>query len=98
MTNTIILTTAAIALFAIGLTVNHVLAQGPEMEVIADGVSVTAKAVPDWVDNNFKWYGEGKIGQSDLLNSLTYMLDNNFMHLSDKAAQEVSDLRTKNFV
>jgi hypothetical protein len=57
---------------------------------------VQAKAVPDWVDNNFKWYGEGKIGQSDLLNSLTYMLDNNLMHLSDKAAQEVNDLRNEN--
>lgn len=57
---------------------------------------VAAKAVPDWVDNNFKWYGEGKIAQSDLLNSLTYMLDNGLMHLSDKAAQEMHDLRTEN--
>jgi hypothetical protein len=57
---------------------------------------VQGKAVPDWVDNNFKWYGEGKIGQSDLLNSLSYMLDNNIMHLSDKAAQEVQDLKNEN--
>ena len=55
-----------------------------------------AKAVPDWVDNNFKWYGEGKIGQEDLLNSLKYMLDNSLMHLSDKAAQEMKNLREEN--
>ncbi len=54
------------------------------------------KAIPDWVDNNFRWYGEGKIGQSDLLNSLTYMLDNSIMHLSDKAAQEMQSLREEN--
>ncbi len=68
------------------------------IEILPIGYSLTtgAAAVPGWVDNNFKWYGEGKIGQSDLLNSLTYMLDNNIMHLSDKAAQEVSDLRAEN--
>ena len=54
------------------------------------------KAIPGWVDNNFKWYGEGKIAQSDLLNSLTYMLDNGYMHLSDKTAQEMHELREEN--
>ena len=66
MTKTIILTMAITALFATGLTINHVLAQGPEMEVAADGVKVTdASAIPGWVDNNFRWYGEGKISQTD---------------------------------
>ena len=55
-----------------------------------------AKAIPDWVDNNFRWYGEGLIEQSDLLNSLSYMLDNGFMYMSDKAAQETADLRAEN--
>ena len=54
------------------------------------------KAIPSWIDNNFKWYGEGKIGQGDLLNSLTFMLDNGLMHLSDKAAQEMKNLREEN--
>lgn len=55
-----------------------------------------AKAIPDWIDNNFKWYGEGKIAQADLLNSLNFMLDNGIMHLSDKAAKEVKSLREEN--
>ena len=74
-----------------------VIAQDAIMDNLNDDLRDTlGKAVPDWVDNNFKWYGEGKIGQSDLLNSLAYMLDNNIMHLSDKAAQEVHDLREEN--
>ena len=97
MTKTIILTITTIALFAVGLTVSNVLAQGPEMEVAADGVKVTgASAIPGWVDNNFRWYGEGKISQTDLLNGIKHLMDNNLMHISDKAAQEVSDLRAEN--
>jgi hypothetical protein len=72
-------------------------AQDAIMDNLNDDLrEVQGKAVPDWVDNNFKWYGEGKIGQSDLLNSLSYMLDNNIMHLSDKAAQEMQSLREEN--
>ena len=67
-----------------------------EPEKLTLGGNGFAKAVPDWVDNNFKWYGEGKIGQEDLLNSLKYMLDNSLMHLSDKAAQEMKSLREEN--
>ena len=74
-----------------------VFAQDAIMDNLSDDLrDIPGKAVPDWVDNNFKWYGEGKIGQSDLLNSLAYMLDNNLMHLSDKAAQQVSDLKNEN--
>ena len=54
------------------------------------------KAIPGWVDNNFRWYGEGKISQADLLNGINHLLDNNLMHISDKAAQEVSELRAEN--
>lgn len=55
-----------------------------------------AKAIPDWVDQNFRWYGEGLIGQADLLNSLSFLLDNGHMHLSDTAAKKMQDLRAEN--
>jgi hypothetical protein len=72
-------------------------AQDAMMDNLNDDLrDVQTKAIPDWIDNNFKWYGEGKIGQEDLLNSLTYMLDNSIMHLSDKAAQEMKALKTEN--
>jgi len=49
--------------------------------------------IPDWVDQNFRWYGQGQITQTELLNALTYLLDNSIMFISEKAAQEVADLR-----
>ena len=83
-------------IFAIATLTGLLLVTVAAQNTFGDSLTSGAQAVPDWVDNNFKWYGEGKIGQSDLLNSLTYMLDNNLMHLSDKAAQEVNDLREEN--
>ncbi|MFB5631564.1 MAG: hypothetical protein ACE5RN_08250 [Nitrosopumilaceae archaeon] len=78
----------------VGLSQNIYAPEEPEK--LSLGGTGYAKAVPDWVDNNFRWYGEGKIGQSDLINSLKFMLDNGIMHLSDKAAQEMQSLREEN--
>jgi len=32
-------------------------------------------SIPDWVRNIFIWYGEGQIGEEDLLNALQYLID-----------------------
>jgi len=53
-------------------------------------------AVPDWVDKNFIWYGQGQIQQSELLNAMKFLLDNNIMYISDEAAVEVNELREEN--
>ncbi|MCV0373733.1 MAG: hypothetical protein K5793_09305 [Nitrosarchaeum sp.] len=54
------------------------------------------KAIPDWVDNIFRWYAQGQIKQTDLLNALTFLLDNGYMHISDEASREVQDLKEIN--
>ena len=54
------------------------------------------EAIPDWVDQNFRWYGQGQIQQSELLNSMKFLLDNNIMFISDEAATEVNQLREEN--
>jgi len=53
-------------------------------------------AIPDWVRNNFEWYVNGQIDEKTLLTSMNWMFDNNIMHLSEKAALEVADLREEN--
>jgi len=55
-----------------------------------------AKAIPDWVKNQFEWYLTGEIDEGTLLTSMNWMFDNNIMHLSEKAAQEVKQLREEN--
>jgi hypothetical protein len=58
--------------------------------------SIEGKAIPDWVRNNFEWYVDGQIDEKTLLTSMNWMFDNNIMHLSEKAAQEVQELREEN--
>ena len=57
--------------------------------------STNLELIPDWVDQNFRWYGQGQITQTELLNAMKYLLDNNIMFISEEAAQEVQDLREK---
>jgi len=35
-----------------------------------------ANSIPDWVDQNFRWYGQGQITQTEILNSLKYLIEN----------------------
>jgi len=93
MTKTIIFTIAAMtALFVFSFGIMDIYA--PTKPDLVEGVS--GQAIPGWVDNNFRWYAEGLIEQTDLLNSLSFLLDNGHMHLSDKAAKEMHDLRVEN--
>jgi len=91
MTKTVIFTIAALTgLLVFGFTLNDSFS---ETNVAG---STAVKAIPDWVDQSFRWYAQGQIQQSDLLNSMKYLLDNNIMHLSDKAAKEMHDLKAEN--
>jgi len=91
MTKTIIFTIVALTgLLVFGFTLNDSFS---ETHVAG---STAVKAIPDWVDQSFRWYAEGQIQQSELLNSMKYLLDNSIMHISDKAAKEMHDLKAEN--
>jgi len=91
MTKTIIFTIVALTgLLVFGFTLNDSFS---ETNVAG---STAVKAIPDWVDQSFRWYGQGQIQQSELLNSMKYLLDNSIMHISDKAAKEMHDLKAEN--
>lgn len=62
-------------------------------EVIVTFEKGEPNPIPDWLNNNLQWYLEGQISQTELLTSINWLLDNNYMHLSDKAAKEVEDMR-----
>ena len=55
----------------------------------------TGHAIPDWVTTQFEWYINGDIDEKTLLTSMNWMFDNNVMHLSEKAAQEVQEMRNE---
>jgi hypothetical protein len=81
-------------ILVIGFSVNYSYAA--EMDAQAQLTGSSAKAIPDWVKTNFDWYLKGNIDEATLLTSMNWMFDNNIMHLSEKAAQEVNELRAEN--
>ena len=52
---------------------------------------VDAKTMlPDWVQNNAKWYGEGKISEADYVSSLQWLISEGIIQIpSDKSIQGI---------
>jgi hypothetical protein len=95
MTNTTIFPMTSLIVLAAFSVIG--LAYAEEMGVNhPSDVFLQSTAIPDWVKNNFEWYVNDQIDEKTLLTSMNWMFDNNLMHLSDKAAQEVNDLRAEN--
>ena len=55
----------------------------------------TGQAIPDWIKTQFEWYINGETDEKTLLTSMNWMFDNNIMHLSEEAAQEVQEMRNE---
>ena len=53
---------------------------------IQQGGTGSEKSIPDWVDQNFRWYGEGVIAQSELINAIKYLIDEEIMILEKPTA------------
>ena len=98
MNKTVILAIAVLTgLLILGFNFDEVFSvERPPSGPVPMPYPVTTKAIPSWVDNNFRWYIDGQIDEATLLTSMNWMFDNNVMHLSEKAAQEVADLRDEN--
>ena len=51
--------------------------------------SAFADSVPDWVRKIFIWYGEGQIGEKDLLNALQYLIDSKIIIVNENTSSEI---------
>ncbi|MGH1521880.1 MAG: cupredoxin domain-containing protein [Nitrosopumilus sp.] len=45
--------------------------------------SVNAELVPEWVKNNALWYGEGIISESEFLNAIKFLIENEIITLNN---------------
>ena len=45
-----------------------------------------AESVPNWVKNTAKWYGDGKISETEFLNAIKYLINNGVLNLEQKIA------------
>ena len=88
------MTKSKIAVFTISLILltTTLMAQevyGTEEDLpfpIQHGGTGSEKAIPDWVDQNFRWYGEGAIAQSELVNAIKYLIDEEIMVIDTPTA------------
>ncbi len=80
-------------LFSATMMIQDVYAGEQQERIAAD--TPLPNAIPDWVKTQFEWYVKGEIDEKTLLTSMNWMFDNNIMHLSQEAAQEVQALREK---
>ncbi len=94
MTKTLIFTITALTILITFQQINAL----PEVndEVLVEFEHGDTKPIPNWVDQNFRWYGEGQISQTELLNALSFLLDNNIMFISEDAARNVQQLKEEN--
>lgn len=49
--------------------------------VISTNSYAAAEMVPDWVKNTARWYGEGKISETEFLNAITFLIKNKIISL-----------------
>ena len=45
----------------------------------------SAEQVPSWVKNTAKWYGEGKISESEFLNAIRFLVNNGIIILDESS-------------
>lgn len=65
---------------------------------IANWSWAEAEFVPDWVKNTARWYAEGKISETEFLDSIKYLIDNNIIILESKQKTKESTPTIANVV
>lgn len=43
--------------------------------------SASAELVPEWIRNTAKWYGDGSISETEFINAIKYLIENNIIKL-----------------
>ena len=58
------------------------------MVLLYPATNAFADSIPDWVRKIFVWYGEGQIGEKDLLNALQYLIDSKIIIVSENTSAQ----------
>lgn len=60
--------------------------------------SAQAQSIPDWVKTTAKWYGEGKISETEFLNAIKYLIDNKIIIVEEKQTENPKKPTVANIV
>ena len=93
------MTKTKIAIFAITsillsavMMAQEVYAQDEEPQKLTIGGTEYDKAIPDWVDQNFRWYAQEQISQTEIINSLEFLLTERIILLPSMQTAEGQEI------
>jgi hypothetical protein len=55
-------------------------------------LNASAENVPDWIRNTALWYGEGKVSETEFLNTIKFLIENNVIILESEDIISVENL------
>ncbi len=55
-------------------------------------LNASAEKVPDWIRNTALWYGEGKVSETEFLNAIKFLVENNVIILEREDIISVENL------
>ncbi len=109
--SSIIVVSAIIGSFVTINTNNTIMTSGLFPKISAQQQSLNslfpANSIPSWIKNLAKWWSEGQTGDSDFLNAIQYLIDQNIIHIYQKSSssslasqnstisQKLDDLQTR---
>ena len=50
---------------------------------------VNAENVPNWIKNNALWYGQGEITETEFLNSIKFLIENDILVLDNDDSDDI---------
>ncbi len=54
------------------------------------GLGIPDSSIPDWVKNNAKWYGEGRISEAEYISSLQYLINQGILSIPIPITQVIT--------
>jgi uncharacterized protein len=67
----------------------------------SDNSTPSTNSIPNWVKNTAKWWSEGQTNDTDFLNAVQYLIDQNILHtkssqiVNQNSTQKIDDLQTR---
>ena len=60
--------------------------------------SASAEGVPEWIKNTALWYGQGSISETEFLNAIKFLIENDLINIEDQNIEAISEDTTSNVI
>ncbi len=100
---TILMAFAIFSVVSTGIVINTNVPITHLVISTASAQQQSTNSIPNWIKNTAKWWSEGQTNDTDFLNAMQYLIDQNVLHTlkssqivnQTSAAQKMDDLQTR---